>query len=95
MDRPYEQRLRDRLSELRAWVEELGLTPGLIQVQYFAVSDTPIFSIQDYPLSWDGAEWGEGESLEGMLEWWRSLGAFVLLWNGDEHNIDKDGKRFQ
>jgi hypothetical protein len=30
-----------------------------------------------------------------MQEWWNDLGAFVLFWDGYEHNIDKEGKRFQ
>jgi hypothetical protein len=30
-----------------------------------------------------------------MLEWWHGLGAFVLMWNGFEHNIDREGNRFQ
>jgi hypothetical protein len=45
-------------------------------------------------MSWDGAEWGD-DSLEGHLEWWNGLGAFVLMWNGFEHQIDKEGNRFQ
>src|SRR5262245_57308777 len=81
--RPSEQRHlewpEDRLAELRAWVEELGLTPGLIEVQYFTVSEPPRLSIGDYPMGWDGAEWGEGGSLEEMVEWWRGLGCFVLV----------------
>jgi hypothetical protein len=62
MDKPYDKRLQDKLAELGAWVEELGLTPGPIEVQYFAVSGPPSLTIQDYPLGWDGAEWGEGGS---------------------------------
>ena len=95
MDRPHEKRLQDQVSNLRAWVEELTLTPGPIQIKHFNVSDTPRLWIRDYPMSWDNAEWGEGESLEGMLEWWDSLGAFVLMWDGFELNIDKEGKLFQ
>lgn len=94
-DKPYEEQLRDRQSALGAWVEELGLAPGPIDVHYFAVSDSPSLSIHDYPMGWDGAEWGEGGSLEDMLEWWRGLGAFVLMHEGFDHQIDKEGKRFQ
>jgi hypothetical protein len=94
-DKPLDKRLQDRLAELRGWVEELGLTPGPIEVRYFAVEGPPRLSIQDYPLGWDGAEWGEGGSLEDMLEWWRGLGAFVLMYELDEHQINKNGKRFQ
>jgi hypothetical protein len=94
-DKPYLKQLRDRLKSLRAWVKELGLTPGTIHVKRFHSDGRPPLSIRDYPLGWDGAEWGEGESLEGMLEWWQSLGAFVLFWNGFEYNIDKEGNRFQ
>jgi hypothetical protein len=95
LDRPYEERLRDRASSLGAWVKELALTPGPIRVKHFSTGDSPTLSIRDYPISWDDAEWGEGESLEGMLEWWRGLGAFVLLCDEVEHNIDREGKRFQ
>jgi hypothetical protein len=30
-----------------------------------------------------------------MLEWWNGLGAFVLICGWDEHNINREGKRFQ
>jgi hypothetical protein len=95
MDKPFEKRVRDRASDLQAWVDELGLTPGTIHVKRFHTGGTPSLSIHDYPIGWDGMDWGEGETLEGMTEWWNGLGAFVLNWNGFEHNIDKDGIRFQ
>jgi hypothetical protein len=95
MDEPYLKRLEKRLSEARAWVKKLKLTPGPIRVKRFATPDQPSLAIRDYPLGWDGAEWGEGESRESTLKWWRGLGAFVLLWDGFEHNIDKKGKWFQ
>jgi hypothetical protein len=95
MDKPHPERLRDKVANLQAWVKELELTPGIIEVNYSNISGPPRLSIHDYPMSWDGAEWGEGETLEGMLEWWDSLGAFVLMGNGFEHNIDRNGHRFQ
>jgi hypothetical protein len=98
-DDPYEKQIQDRQSGLQAWVEELGLTPGPIEVQYFRVSDPPTLAIQDYPMGWDDAEWGEGGSLEEMVEWWRGQGAFVLVvgrtWDTIEYQIDKHGKRFE
>ena len=95
MGKPYEEQIRAQMTSLRAWVKELGLTPAPIRVKRFHSADSPALAIMDYPMGWDGAEWGEGGSLEDMLEWWHGLGAFVLFWNGFDYQIDKKGMRFQ
>jgi hypothetical protein len=86
---------QDLIASLRAWVGELGLTPGKIRVKKFRSDGSPTLWIRDYPMGWDDAEWGEGESLEDMQEGWDEQGAFVLNLDGFEHNINQEGKRFQ
>lgn len=80
-----------------SWARELELTPATIRVRQFSTfPDTgPLLAIRDQPSWWEDGDLGSAADRERLFCWWRNLGAFVLVWAGQEYTLDGSGQRFQ